>query len=154
MFLVNKSFLKFATDFGPLAIFFFYYYSNDKNLSIAIPPLIIATIIALIIVWLFEKKIPPMPLLSGILISNILLSTYITFGLQKNIIATFVKPKYSLSIVVEHGGGGGKVAAPIARDVLLYALSNAIPSIQEYPIEKRNDINLILKNIKKEMIST
>ena len=55
---------------------------------------------------------------------------------------------------MEHGGGGGKVAAPIARDVLLYALSGAIPSIQEYPIEKRNDINLILKKIKKEMIST
>ena len=66
---MNKSFLKFLTDFGPLAIFFFYYYSNDKNLSIAIPPLIIATIIALIIVWVFEKKIPPMPLLSGILIT-------------------------------------------------------------------------------------
>ena len=36
---MNKSFIKFATDFGPLAIFFFYYYNNDKNLSIAIPPL-------------------------------------------------------------------------------------------------------------------
>jgi len=66
---VNKSFLKFITDFGPLAIFFFYYYSNDKNISIAIPPLIIATIVALITVWVFEKKIPPMPLVSGILIT-------------------------------------------------------------------------------------
>ena len=66
---MKKSFLKFITDFGPLAIFFFYYYSNDKNLSIAIPPLIIATIIALIIMWIFEKKIPPMPLVSGILIT-------------------------------------------------------------------------------------
>ena len=66
---MNKSFLKFITDFGPLAIFFFYYYSNDKNLSIAIPPLIIATIVALTIMWIFEKKIPPMPLVSGILIT-------------------------------------------------------------------------------------
>ena len=66
---MNKSFLKFVTDFGPLAIFFFYYYSNNKNLSLAIPPLIVATIIALIIVWIFEKRIPPMPLLSGILIT-------------------------------------------------------------------------------------
>jgi intracellular septation protein len=56
---VNKSFLKFVTDFGPLAIFFFYYYNNDKNLSIAIPPLIVATLIALAVVWFFEKKIPP-----------------------------------------------------------------------------------------------
>jgi len=59
---VNKSFLKFVTDFGPLAIFFFYYYNNDKNLSVAIPPLIVATLVALAIVWFFEKKIPPMPL--------------------------------------------------------------------------------------------
>ena len=66
---MNKSFLKFITDFGPLAIFFFYYYNYDKDISVAIPPLIIATIISLLIVWIFEKKIPPMPLLSGILIT-------------------------------------------------------------------------------------
>ena len=66
---MNKSFLKFITDFGPLAIFFFFYYNNDKNLSVAIPPLIVATLIALAVVWFFEKKIPPMPLASGILIT-------------------------------------------------------------------------------------
>ncbi len=66
---MNKSFLKFLTDFGPLAIFFFYYYRNDKNLEIAIPPLIVATLLALAIVWFFEKKIPAMPLVSGILIA-------------------------------------------------------------------------------------
>ena len=66
---MNKSFLKIVTDFGPLAIFFFYYYNNDKNLSVAIPPLIVATLIALALVWFFEKKIPMMPLVSGILIT-------------------------------------------------------------------------------------
>ncbi|MDB2652183.1 septation protein A [Candidatus Pelagibacter bacterium] len=66
---MNKSFLKFVTDFGPLAIFFFYYYNSDKNLSVAIPPLIVATLIALAVVWFFEKKIPMMPLVSGILIT-------------------------------------------------------------------------------------
>ena len=66
---MNKSFLKFVTDFGPLAIFFFYYYNNDKNLSVAIPPLIVATLIALAVVWFFEKKIPTMPLVSGVLIT-------------------------------------------------------------------------------------
>ena len=55
---MNKSFVKFLTDFGPLLIFFFYYYNSDKDLKVAIPPFIIATIIALIIVWLLEKKIP------------------------------------------------------------------------------------------------
>tara|TARA_B100001063_G_C16709774_1_gene527369 strand:- start:662 stop:1213 length:552 start_codon:yes stop_codon:yes gene_type:complete len=66
---VNKPFLKFLTDFGPLVIFFFYYYSNNKDISVAIPPLIVATLISLIIVWFFEKKIPTMPLVSGILIT-------------------------------------------------------------------------------------
>ena len=66
---MNKSFLKFVTDFGPLAIFFFFYYNNDKNLSVAIPPLIVATLVALAVVWFFERKIPPMPLVSGILIT-------------------------------------------------------------------------------------
>ena len=66
---MNKSFLKFLTDFGPLVIFFYFYYDSGKDLKIAIPPFIIATIIALIVVWIYEKKIPPMPLISGILIT-------------------------------------------------------------------------------------
>jgi intracellular septation protein len=69
IFKVNKSFIKFVTDFGPLVIFFFYYYNNDKDLTVAIPPFIIATLLALAIVWLLEKRIPMMPLISGILIS-------------------------------------------------------------------------------------
>ena len=66
---MNKSFIKFSTDFGPLAVFFFFYYNGDKNLKIAIPPFIIATLIALIIVWILEKKIPLVPLIGGILIT-------------------------------------------------------------------------------------
>ena len=68
-FSVNKSFIKFVTDFGPLVIFFFYYYNGNKDLTIAIPPFIIATLLALAIIWFLEKKIPLMPLISGILIS-------------------------------------------------------------------------------------
>ena len=66
---MNKSLIKFFTDFGPLLIFFLYYYNNDKNLKIAIPPFIIATIVALIIVWILEKKIPMIPLIGGLLIT-------------------------------------------------------------------------------------
>ena len=66
---MNKSLLKFVTDFGPLLIFFIFYYNSDKNLKIAIPPLIIATIIALAVVWFLERKIPMIPLLGGILIT-------------------------------------------------------------------------------------
>ena len=67
--------------------------------------------------------------------------------------APFTNPKFSVSIVVEHGGGGGKVAAPIARDILIYALNGALPSLQEYPAEERNKMNSIINNIKREMIS-
>ena len=66
---MNKSFVKFVTDFGPLVVFFFFYYNSDKNLKIAIPPFIIATLISLFVVWLIEKKIPMVPLISGILIT-------------------------------------------------------------------------------------
>jgi intracellular septation protein len=66
---VNKSLLKFVTDFGPLLVFLLFYYNSDKNLEIAIPPFIIATILALIVVWILEKKIPMVPLIGGILIT-------------------------------------------------------------------------------------
>ncbi len=66
---MNKSFVKFITDFGPLAIFLFFYYNSDKNLKVAIPPFIIATIIAVIVVWILEKKIPMIPLIGGIFIT-------------------------------------------------------------------------------------
>ena len=66
---MNKSFLKFVADFGPLLIFFTIYYKSGNNLSVAIPPLIIATIIAVIVVYFIEKKIPYVPLIGGVIIS-------------------------------------------------------------------------------------
>lgn len=66
---MNKSLLKFITDFGPLLIFFTVYYKSGNNLSIAIPPLIIATLIAVLISYIVEKKIPYLPLVGGIIIS-------------------------------------------------------------------------------------
>ncbi|MFL2898459.1 MAG: septation protein A [Candidatus Pelagibacter sp.] len=66
---MNKSLLKFITDFGPLLIFFFFYYDSNKDLKVAIPPFIIATIISLVVVWYLEKKIPMVPLLGGVLIT-------------------------------------------------------------------------------------
>ena len=66
---MNKPLLKFITDFGPLLVFFFFYYNNDKSLIIAIPPFIVATLISLALVWILEKKIPMVPLISGILIT-------------------------------------------------------------------------------------
>ena len=66
---MNKSFVKFVTDFGPLAIFLYIYYSSDKDIKVALVPFIIATVVALIIVWLLEKRVPMVPLLGGILIT-------------------------------------------------------------------------------------
>ena len=66
---MNKSFLKFITDFGPLLIFFTIYYKSGNNLSTAIPPLIISTLIAVVIMYFVEKKIPYVPLIGAIVIS-------------------------------------------------------------------------------------
>ena len=66
---MNKSFLKFITDFGPLLIFFTIYYKSGNNLKIAIPPLIISTIIAVGIIYFVEKKIPFVPLIGGVVIT-------------------------------------------------------------------------------------
>jgi len=36
--------------------------------------------------------------------------------------APYEKPKYAISVIVEHGGSGSSMAAPIARDILKFAL--------------------------------
>ena len=66
---MNKSFIKFLTDFGPLAIFLYIYYSSGKDIKVALIPFIVATIIALGIVWFFEKRVPIVPLLGGVFIT-------------------------------------------------------------------------------------
>ena len=64
-----RSVIKFVSDFGPLLIFFIVYFKTENNLKTAIPPFIIATIIALIVVYFLERKIPMVPLTSCLLIS-------------------------------------------------------------------------------------
>jgi intracellular septation protein len=66
---MHRSIIKFVTDFGPLLIFFVIYFNGENNLKAAIPPFIIATLISLAIVYFLEKRVPMMPLISGILIS-------------------------------------------------------------------------------------
>ena len=65
---MNKSFIKFVTDFGPLLAFFIIYYRNDKDLVSAIPALIIATLIAICVIYMLEKRIPVLPLMGAILV--------------------------------------------------------------------------------------
>tara|TARA_B100000242_G_scaffold207916_1_gene150964 strand:+ start:813 stop:1358 length:546 start_codon:yes stop_codon:yes gene_type:complete len=66
---VNKSLVKFLADFGPLLIFFIIYKKSGNDLSKAIPPLIISTIVAVVIVYFLEKKIPYVPLVGAVIIS-------------------------------------------------------------------------------------
>ena len=67
--IVNKSFLKFICDFGPLLIFFIIYYRSGNSLTSAIPPLIFATILAVTIIYYVDKQIPFVPLIGGIIIT-------------------------------------------------------------------------------------
>ena len=66
---MNRPIIKFIADFGPLLVFFIIYFNNDQNLKVAIPPFIFATLISIVVVFFLEKKIPIVPLTSGILIS-------------------------------------------------------------------------------------
>ncbi len=58
--------------------------------------------------------------------------------------APYDNPRYAISVVVEHGGGGSTAAAPIARDILLAALAGGIPPIEAYPSSQRGRIQSML----------
>ena len=73
--------------------------------------------------------------------------------------APYVKPKYAISVVVEHGGGGSRVAAPIARDIMLRAIYGRVPKLEAYPLDQREEakdrleslnLNPVLKSEKNE----
>lgn len=51
--------------------------------------------------------------------------------------APFNAPQIAVSVVVEHGGGGSVAAAPIARDVTLFALTGGLPPLEAYPARDR-----------------
>ena len=53
-------------------------------------------------------------------------------------------PKYAVSVVVEHGGGGSAVAAPIARDAILRVMSGGMPALTSYPADQRGRMETLL----------
>ena len=69
IFYMGRPIIKFLTDFGPLLIFFIVYFKNDQDLKIAIPPFVLSTLIALTIIYILERKIPMVPLTSGVIIT-------------------------------------------------------------------------------------
>ncbi|MEL6618012.1 MAG: penicillin-binding protein 2 [Pseudomonadota bacterium] len=54
--------------------------------------------------------------------------------------APYDNPRYAVAVVVEHGGGGSKAAAPIARDITLQALYGEDPPLEAYPTKDRGRI--------------
>ncbi len=61
--------------------------------------------------------------------------------------APYEAPRYAIAVVVEHGGGGSTVAAPIARDILLAALSGGMPPLEAYPASQRGRIESMLNEL-------
>lgn len=56
-------------------------------------------------------------------------------------------PRYAVAVVVEHGGGGSSVAAPVARDIILAAQAGGLPPLEAYPAPQRNRIEAMLREI-------
>lgn len=67
--------------------------------------------------------------------------------------APYDKPKYAVAVVVEHGGGGSKAAAPIARDVLLEALYGGPPPLDAYPKGDRERIKAQQERLERERLN-
>ncbi len=55
--------------------------------------------------------------------------------------APYDDPQYAVAVVVEHGGGGSTTAAPIARDMMLYALYDGVPPLSAYPAGRGDAAN-------------
>ncbi len=66
--------------------------------------------------------------------------------------APYDNPKYAISVIVEHGGGGSKAAAPIARDVMLQALYNGTPPLEAYPKGDRSRIKAQQERLERERL--
>ena len=144
---MNKSFIKFATDFGPLLAFFIIYYKNDKDLVSAIPALIIATLIAICIIYMLEKRIPILPLMGAVLVClfggltiffdnpifiylkptiiNLIFAFALFFGkvvLNKN----FLKKLFESSIKLEEAGWDKLIIRWIGFFIFLAILNEAV----------------------------
>lgn len=55
--------------------------------------------------------------------------------------APFDAPRFAVTVVVEHGGGGSTAAAPIARDIMLFAQHGGLPPEDAYPASQRTRIS-------------
>ncbi len=63
--------------------------------------------------------------------------------------APYDNPRVAVAVVVEHGGGGSKAAAPIARDITLQALYDGDPPLTAYPESDRARIKAQQERLRK-----
>ena len=77
--------LRFAVDYGPLLVFFIAYYT--AGIMWATGAIMVATAVMLSISWYFERRLPPVPLVTAILV--------VVFGGLTLLLAdeTFIKMK-------------------------------------------------------------
>ncbi len=61
--------------------------------------------------------------------------------------APYDNPRYACAQIVEHGGGGSAVAAPIARDILMRALYGGLPPLDAYPPDQRDAAEQMMRNL-------
>ena len=61
--------------------------------------------------------------------------------------APYDNPRIAVAVVVEHGGGGSRAAAPIARDITLRALHGGTPPLAAYPSRDRKRIEAQQKRL-------
>lgn len=64
--------------------------------------------------------------------------------------APYDNPRIAVSVVVEHGGGGSAVAAPIARDITLQALYRGDPPLDAYPEGDRARAQALQERLRRE----
>ena len=64
--------------------------------------------------------------------------------------APYDDPRIAVAVVVEHGGGGSAVAAPVARDITLQALYRGDPPLDAYPEGDRSRIQALQERLRRE----
>tara|TARA_B100000579_G_C22719062_1_gene798440 strand:+ start:456 stop:995 length:540 start_codon:yes stop_codon:yes gene_type:complete len=111
-----KSIYKLIIDIGPLAVFFIFY--SRSGLQASILPFMIATIIAVLISYILEKKIPIMPTIGASIVLvfgglTIYFDNEVFFKMKPTII------NFLFAIILY---GGTKIKGPVLKYLLGAAL--------------------------------
>jgi penicillin-binding protein 2 len=61
--------------------------------------------------------------------------------------APFHDPRIACAVVVEHGGGGSRAAAPVARDILARALHDDLPPLEIFPASQRGELEALFSSM-------